>query len=78
MSNKAPKQLGSQVPIVGESFDNRKAQFIKEVNEVGAKYNIALVPQLVFTREGILPQYIYMDTKEKKTNGQGKESVAKK
>ena len=58
------KQLGSQVPIIGESFDARKDAFIKEVNSIGDKYKIALRAQLVYTREGIIPQYAYLDVKE--------------
>ncbi len=61
---KATKQLGSQVPIIGDSFNNRRDAFIKEVNSVGDKYQIALRPQLVYTREGIVPQYVYLDVKE--------------
>ena len=61
---KATKQLGSQVPIIGDSFDNRRDAFIKEVNSIGDKYQIALRPQLVYTREGVIPQYMYIDVKE--------------
>lgn len=75
---KDTKQLGSQVPIIGESFEARKDAFVKEVNTIGDKYQIALRPQLVYTREGILPQYVYLDTKEKKEENKPKDHLSKK
>jgi len=70
---KATKQLGSQVPIIGDSFENRREAFIKEVNTTGDKYQIALRPQLVYTREGIVPQYVYLDVKEASKQPEKKE-----
>jgi len=71
---KATKQLGSQVPIIGDSFENRRDQFVKEVNSIGDKYQIALRPQLIYTREGIAPQYVYIDVKaaKEKENSENK------
>ena len=78
-SEQMNKQLGSQVPVIGESFEARKEAFVKEVNTIGDKYNIALRAQLVYTREGIIPQYVYLDVK-KKENGESnpKDHLSKK
>jgi hypothetical protein len=61
---KATKNLGAKVPIIGDSFENRRDQFLKEVNEIGTKYKIGLTPQLKYTREAIIPEFLAFDVKE--------------
>ena len=63
---KTTKTLEANVPIIGDSFESRKEQFVKEVNLIGEKYQIVLRAQLLFTREGIVPEYAYIDVKDKK------------
>lgn len=58
------KQIGSQVPIVGDSFKNRSAVFLKEVDTLGAKYQIALKPELKYTLDGITASFKVFDVKE--------------
>ena len=75
---KATKQIGSQVPIIGESFENRKETFLKEVDALGGKYKIALRPELKYTTEGIVASFKVFDVKEKPKNGEQKDPEPKK
>jgi hypothetical protein len=61
---KATKQLGADVPIIGESFEKRQELFVNEVNAIGEKHQIALRPQLVYRNEGIVAVIAYIDKKE--------------
>ena len=71
------KQIGSQVPIIGESFDNRKEVFLKEVDALGTKYQIALRPELKYTTEGIIASFKVFDVTKKPDNGQPKDQKPK-
>lgn len=59
------KQLGSQVPIIGESFENRRNAFLKGINDLGTKHKIALIPQMKYTKEGITPEFLAFDVNAK-------------
>ena len=68
------KQIGSQVPIIGESFDNRKEVFLKEVDALGTKYQIALKPELKYTTEGIIASFKVFDVTKKPEENKQKDS----
>jgi len=71
------KQLGSQVPIVGESFEARREAFLKDVDELGSKHKIALKPELKYTTDGIIATFKVFDATKKPDNGQSKDQKKK-
>jgi len=52
--------------ILGNSFENRKAAFIGEVDKIGDKHMIAIVPRLAFRTDGILPIFTFLDKNQPK------------
>lgn len=74
---KATKQIGSQVPIIGDSFDNRKDQFLKEVDALGVKYQIALKPELRYTLDGVIPAFKVFDVREASKQPKAEEKPSK-
>ena len=73
----AKKQIGSQVPIIGDSLDNRRDAFLKGVDALGNKYQIAMRPELKYTVEGIIASFKVFDVKEAKKNSEQKPPAAK-
>ena len=73
----AKKQIGSQIPIIGDSVDNRREAFLKEIDALGGKYQIAMRPELKYTVEGIIASFKVFDVKEAKKNSEQKPPAAK-
>ena len=55
-------QLGAKASItLKDSFEKRKDAFVKEVDVVGNKYMVGIVPKITVTSDGIIPVLTFKD-----------------
>ena len=60
--------LGAKAPVSPtDPFEKRKEAFAEEVDKIGNRYLIGIVPKLVVTRDGIAPVLTFVDRTEPKT-----------